>query len=987
MGWLAENKTFCYSDHKGHFTAQCETRRGKRYWYAYRRQSGRLAKVYLGKSEELTPDRLKEACLMLSGAKPELPPSHPATPVFPGVVNRFDTNLLSISKINGPVPSPHLVPRPHLTNKIKTPVTLVYAPSGFGKSTLLNEWKQNCNFPVAWLSLDEQDNRPLRFWNSVVLSLQTIVPGFGGKALIYLNAPSMYRLSEAVTLLLNELAQATAALPALGLVIDDVHHINNSEILDTLQASIDHLPSGIRLILAGRTRLPLAYGHLRSQGLITELEAKDLRFTQDEAVHYIKQYTQNAPLSTEDIAKLAKHTEGWAAGLTLSVLAMSRQEDQRRFIDTFSGAHIYMRDYFLETVLQRTSPQVQYFLLRTAILKHLTGSLCDALTGWHNGEEILAQIWQNNLFVEKLEQQGWYRYHDLFAEMLSSQLQTRYPQEVARLHRRAAQWYREHYALGEAVNHLLAIEAWEEASGLIEEVALRELEQNGEDSRLLRWLENLPESVVQRHKTLLSLYLSLASSALSRKQIERFIGTIEINLSHSPAAQLSNAEREVLEEIQQLRQAWVQGGNHLPIFTNRSPDDDRWSLYQDFQNLYFTYPSFSVEMAQGLPILLERARKTHNLFMILMAGGAFTHSLYLEGQIRYAERIARQVLHDATNMRGSLPEPASISLATLSLVHLTRNEIDLAQKYLDQAGEVDPNPTSTNMPILLAILRSKIQVLSGNFDAASNSLLMAREFQNRHPANSWTEQDLLAYTARVALRKGELSVAQDLLDGSVQSPAHPLSQLVQAEIYCGMKKPEAAETILKRLLAENPHGRHYEPLFDARILLSQALFQQRQFHQAVQTIAEFARKAAVERILLPFLERGADISVLLELVLATETLSGEGRAFIHDILEMLPATNEKMRMDELMMTALSTAASISPRQQEILQLISEGYSFREVAVKLCITESTVKTHLSNIYQKLGARSRTQAINRAKELDLIHVSPARLSWFHVAPENS
>ncbi|HEY3289543.1 MAG TPA: LuxR C-terminal-related transcriptional regulator [Anaerolineae bacterium] len=984
MGWLASNKAFCYNDRNGHFTARCETRRGKPYWYAYRRQNGKLAKVYLGKSEELTPDRLKEANMVLSGAKPELPHSPPATPAFPGVEHRFDTSLLFVAKTNGPMPPPHLVSRPRLTNQIKTPVTLVYAPSGFGKSTLLNEWKQNCNFPVAWLSLDEEDKQPLRFWKSVVLSLQTVVPGFGSKALIYLNGPSMYQLSESVTLLLNELAQATTTLPALGLVIDDVHHINNSEILDTLQAAIDHLPPRIRLIFAGRTRLPLAYGHLRSQGLITELEAKDLRFTQDEAAHYIKQYTQSAPLSNEDIAELAKHTEGWAAGLTLSVLAMSRQEDQRRFIDTFSGAHIYMRDYFMETVLQRTSPEVQYFLLRTAILKHLTGSLCDALTGWHNGEEILEQIWQKNLFVEKLEQQGWYRYHDLFAEMLSSQLQARYPQEVAQLHRRAAQWYREHYALGEAVNHLLAIEAWEEASGLIEEVALRELEQNGEDSRLLRWLENLPESVVQKHKTLLSLYLSLASSALSRKQIERFVSAIDINLSHSPAALLSNAEQEVLEEIQQIRQAWAQGENHRPTLTNRSPDDDRWALYQDFQDLYFTHPSYSLEMAQGLPILLDRARKTHNLFMILMAGGAFTHSLYLEGQIRYAERIAWQVLHDATNIHGSLPEPASICLATLGLVHLTRNEIALAQKYLDQAGEVDPNPTSTNMPILLAILRSKIQVLLGNFDAASKLLLMARELQNRHPANSWTEQDLLAYTARVALRKGDLSVAQDLLDSSVHLPAHPLSQLVQAEIFYDMKKPEAAETILKRLLAENPHGRHYEPLFDARILLAQALFQQRQYHQACQTIVEFIRYAAAERIMLPFLERSAEISVLLELVLATETLSRDARDFIDDLLAKLPPANEKTRMNELMLTALSTAASISPRQQEILQLISEGYSFREVAVKLYIAESTVKTHLSNIYQKLGVRSRTQAINRAKELDLIHVLPTRLSWIAVSP---
>ena len=972
--WLYGSKKFHFSDCNGHFMAQCEIRRGNPYWYAYRRQNGKLAKVYLGKSEELTTARLKEACLTLSGIRPDSFSSLTATPILPAAVNRFDTNILSITKINGPVPPPHLILRPRLTNKINTPVTLVYAPSGFGKSTLLNEWKQSFNFPVAWLSLDEQDNQPVRFWNSVVLSIQTVIPGFGSKTLLFLNGPSSYHLSETVTLLLNELNQSTAAMPALGLVIDDVHHINNSEILGTMQLCIDHLPPRLHLIFAGRSRLPLAYGHLRSQGLITELEANDLRFTQDEAANYIRQYTQNAPLAAEDIARLTKHTEGWAAGLTLSVLAMSRQEDQRRFIDTFSGAHIYMREYFLETVLQRTSPDIQYFLLRTAILKHLTGSLCDALTGWQNGEEMLAQLWQNNLFIEKLEQQGWYRYHDLFAEMLSSQLQTSYPEEVAQLHRRAAQWYRDHFALGDSVNHLLAIQAWEEASALIEEMALRELEQNGEDSRLLRWLENLPESVVQKHKTLLFVYLSLASSALSRNKIERFITNIETNLNHYPAAQLSIAEREVLEEIQLLRQAWEQGKTHISIHMNGSQDDDRWALYRDFQNLYFAYSSYSSEMAQGLPILLDRARKTRNLFMIVMAGGALSHSAYLEGQLRYAERISLQVLEDAKCMRGTLPEPASISLVTLGLVHLTRNEIDLAQGYLIQAGDVDPNPTSSNMPILLVITRSKIMILLGKYDEALSLLQLGRELQIRHPANTWTDQDLVAYTARVFVRKGDWLAAQDILDRHVQSATHPLSEFIQAEIHCGLKQPEAAEVLLQRLLAENLHGLHYEPLFDARILLSLALFQQHKYHQACQTLVEFIRKAAPERILLPFLERGPDFTMLLELVLATEILSRDGKAFIRELLSILPPSSGTAEMNALSMVALSTAASISPRQQEILSLTSAGLSVREMANQLCIAESTVKTHLSNIYQKLGAQSRTQAINRAMELELIKGSP-------------
>ena len=972
LEWLARGNQFRYSDGGGHFMAQCEIRRGRPYWYAYRRQNGKLSKVYLGKSEELTSERLKAACLAIAGGKSEVLAAPAPNP--PARVERLSTNLLPFAKINGPVPPPHLVLRPRLTRQITTPVTLVNAPSGFGKSTLINEWKQSCSFPVAWLSLDVQDNQPLRFWNSVVLAVQTAAPEFGKKLLLYLNGTNSYHLAETVTMLLNEMAQVAAGLPALGLVIDDVHHIHNSEVLDTLQLCIDHLPPKVHLVLSGRTRLPLAYGQLRARGMITELETQDLRFTQDEAVFYIKEHINQVPLAAEDITKLTKHTEGWAAGLRLSVLAMNREGDQRQFIDTFSGAHIYIREYFLEAVLQRTSPEVQYFLLRTAILKHLTGSLCDALTGWKNGEKILAQLWQNNLFVEKLEQPGWYRYHDLFSEMLSSQLQANYPEEVPQLHRKAAQWYRERFALGDAVNHLLAIQAWEEAAALIEEVALHELEQNGEDSRLLRWLESLPENVVQKHKNLLFVYLSLASSAFSRKKIERFVAKIEMNLSLLPEAQLSSAEREVLAEVRRLRAAWESGKPQQPLFVSTSQDEDRQALYRYFQDVYFSFSAISRERAESLPILLERGRKMRNLFMIVMAGGALSQSAYIQGQLRYAERNARQVLDDARALRGSLPEPASISLAVLGLVCMMRFEIEAAQSYLNQAGEVDPDPTSTNMTILLAIMRAKIQVLLRNFEAARELLEAARELLLRRPANTWTEQDLLAYMAFIHVRSGDLNAAQHILAGSDPAAVHPLSRLVQAELDYARGNYPAVEASLVKLLADYERGLHYEPLFDARVLLALALFKQHKVHQACQVLAELLRKVAQEHIILPLIERGADLTMPLALVLATENLNRETRGFAQALINRLPNPGGAYGLNEQSLVALSTAASISPREQEILRLISTGLSVREMAQRLCLAESTVKTHLGNIYQKLGARSRTQAINRARELELIQPQP-------------
>ncbi|HRE27527.1 MAG TPA: hypothetical protein PK954_12900, partial [Anaerolineales bacterium] len=272
------------------------------------------------------------------------------------------------------------------------------------------------------------------------------------------------------------------------------------------------------LVLSGHIRPPLALGHLRARGLVTELDAGDLRFTTDEGIAYVRRYPQGPQLAYDDIERLVKRTEGWAAGLTLTALALSKQEDQRHFIDTFSGAHIYLREYFMETVLQRSAPDIQDFLLKTAILKNLSGRLCDAVTGQSDGSATLERLWRENLFTVRLEQDGWYRYHDLFAEMLRSQLQARFPDEIAQLHQRAAGWYREQFAPADAVYHLLATDAWEEAAALVEDMALNELAYFGEDSRFLRWLHELPASVVQKHKTLLAVYLRLANIALPQSK-------------------------------------------------------------------------------------------------------------------------------------------------------------------------------------------------------------------------------------------------------------------------------------------------------------------------------------------------------------------------------------------------------------------------------------------------------------------------------------
>ncbi|MFN8433457.1 MAG: LuxR C-terminal-related transcriptional regulator [Anaerolineales bacterium] len=969
--WLSKAKKFSFKYPNGAFVAQQEIRRNTSYWYAYKRRNGKLYKAYLGKTTELTLERLQQIGNFLRGDGASENPPLSAISNDPHLYeSRIDSSFLPITKITVPVLPRQLVSRERLNKKINTPLTLIHAPSGFGKSTLLNDWKQACGYPIAWLTLDEHDNNPARFLYSVVTALQTIHSDFGADLLTYISSATSINPTEAVNHLIKGILEIQAFSPHLGIVLDDFHRINHSIIYDTLQVWLERFPSNLQLVISGHTRPPLSLGHLRAQGMATELDVNDLRFTNTEGVKYLQQYVQEPTLAYDDLEKLVKHTEGWAAGLTLTALALSKQSDQRQFIDTFSGAHIYMREYFMETVLQRSNSEIQSFLLKTAILKNLTGSLCNAVTERTNSDEILEHLWQENLFIVRLEEQGWYRYHDLFAEMLYSQLQARYPTEVLHLHQRAAQWYREQYAPADAIFHLLSIEAWEEAATLIEEMALRELEQFGEDSRLLRWLQDLPENVVQKHKNLLFVYMRLANNALSQKNIELFINHIERIISNKPEILRTPDEKDVLAEIQEIKHTWAQGNTFVPPARSENDYDARWDL---LNGLFLLKPAYSQcqEYAEEPIInLLNAAQEQNNLFVTLMTVGSLAKRFVFAGQLRRAEKMCKQALEKALAQRGRLPETASIALNILGHINFERNEMDLAQKYLSQSLDTDPNPTSSNMPIQNAILRSKIQIKLKQFDEALATIQTARNLHVRRPAGVWSSEDLLSYEIYVHLRNNKLDKAEELLREGPAGTGHHFMQQMRAEFLLKNGYFEEAEEILWNVIDTFPTLIMIEPLQEVRILLSLALFWQNKVNQSVQVMTGALRLSAPEKFIRPFLDWGKECAPILLLVSETQSLNGEAQEFLSKLLKILAVTSEKNNPLKEDMEKLSTSASISIREQEILLLLSEGYSNREMSKKLSVSESTVKTHLANIYTKLKVNSRMQAVSRAKQLKLV-----------------
>jgi LuxR family maltose regulon positive regulatory protein len=411
------------------------------------------------------------------------------------------------TKLYIPPPRPGLVPRPCLVERLYQgqaagrKLTLISAPAGFGKTTLVSEWAAGCDRAVAWLSLDEGDNDPVRFISYLVAALQTIKAGIGEGLLAILQSPQPPSTEAILTALLNEI---TTIPDNFILVLDDYHVVDSIPVDQALTFLVEHQPPRMHLLIATREDPHLPLARLRARGQLIELRAADLRFTPTEANEFLNQ-VMGLNLSAEDIAALETRTEGWIAGLQLAALSMQGRSDAASFIHAFTGSHRFVLDYLVEEVLQRQPEGIHSFLLKTAILERLSGSLCDVVTGREDGKGMLETLERGNLFIIPLDdQRQWYRYHPLFAEVLQARLLDEQPDHVFSLHQRASEWYEHNGSAADAIRHALAAKDFERAADLVE-MAVPAIRKSRQEATLLGWLKALPDELL-RFRPVLSVH-------------------------------------------------------------------------------------------------------------------------------------------------------------------------------------------------------------------------------------------------------------------------------------------------------------------------------------------------------------------------------------------------------------------------------------------------------------------------------------------------
>src|SRR6266699_2728990 len=571
FAWLETASTFSFVSETGNLTARREQsghKRGGWYWKAYRKQHGKLSSRSLGKSETITLARLQTVAQALAGALVETAPDTgadvavpSAQAAAPGMRSDALTPRLS-TKLHRPQPREQLVRRPQLaerlTQGVMGPLTLVSAPAGFGKTTLLAQWLAESGMPFAWLSLEPGDNDPVRFLSYLIAALQTLDPHLGAVALTLLQMPQPAAAETVLTLLTNDVGSHGREGGDFALVLDDYHVIDAKPIDQALTFLLEHLPPQMHLVIATREDPQLPLARLRARGHLTELRVTDLRFTPSEAAEFLTQ-GMGLNLSAEDITALEARTEGWIAGLQLAAISLQGQQDATGFITSFTGSHHFVLDYLVEEVLQQQPERVQTFLLRTSILDRLCGSLCDAvlLDPSISGQETLEYIEHANLFLVPLDnERRWYRYHQLFADLLRQRLHQRSASspgdevgDVTELHSRASLWYEDHGLSIEAFQHAAAANDVARAERLIEGEGMP-LHFRGAAAPVLHWLESLPKTVLDVRPSLWVMYASTLLFGGQHTAVEEKLQAAEAALQE---AEPDDRTRDLVGRIASMR--------------------------------------------------------------------------------------------------------------------------------------------------------------------------------------------------------------------------------------------------------------------------------------------------------------------------------------------------------------------------------------------------------------------------------------------------
>jgi LuxR family maltose regulon positive regulatory protein len=883
------------------------------------------------------------------------------------------------TKLSAPRLRRGLVPRPAALMRLDlgadARLTLVSAPAGFGKTTLLSRWvadQAGSGRRIAWLSLDEHDREPASFIAYVVTALQRAVPGIGTPALEALAA-SPTELASALTTVLNEVASFP---DELWLVLDDYHLVEGDDVGRAMSFLVEHLPPQMHVVLGTRADPALPLARLRARGQLVEVRAADLRFSRDEAATYLA--SAGIDLSSEDVGALTERTEGWIAALQLAALSLRNREDGSDFVRRFAGDDRYVVDYLMEEVLAHQPEHVRSFLLRTSILERLSGSLCDAVLGRNDSAELLDALDRSNLFLVALDdRREWYRYHQLFADVLRARLRNERRDELSALHQRASRWYEQQGLSHDAIEHAIAGRDFERAARLME-LAAPSIRRDRQDAILLGWLLRLPHDTV-RHSPVLSAF-----AGYSRMLAGDLDGAEEW---------FQEAERELGSAADGTAPPWSTGDElrTLPatIAVYRASNaqargDVEATAAYAHQALGFAGPNDHQARSGGAGFLglaeWARGDVTSALRWFseavgsLHAGGILIDELQstviladlwiTAGRPDRARRLYDEALGVAEQHGGVVARAAAALHVGLGELDIEAGDLGAGARHLEVASDATGPNGMPESHYRWFVARAALARAEGDIAEAIRLLDAAAPLYN--PGFFPDVRPVRAIRARVSIAQGDLAAAVDWASERGLSPddapefRREFEHLTLARLLLATGELDRARELLDRLLLAAEAAQRRGSVLEIQVLQSLALDLEGRTPEAVDLLADALAAVpdarAHTRLLL---NEGPPMAELLRLV-------GQRRGDLAHVAALgRPRNGAGERA-----TPRARSPVLSDRELQVVRLLDSELTGPEIARRLFVSQNTLRTHTKHIFTKLGVTSRRAAVLRAHERGLL-----------------
>jgi LuxR family maltose regulon positive regulatory protein len=879
------------------------------------------------------------------------------------------TDVLVTKLIRPPV-SKSWIPRERLFKRLDEGLTrrltLVSTPPGFGKTTLLSSWAARSPVPSAWLSLDESDNDLFRFLEYLTAAFRGIPADGGNPIPPFLHSP--FERSETVIAgLINRLAEKGSSFV---MILDDYHLIEDQGVHNTLLYFMEHLPSGVHLVLSSRADPPFPLGRFRSRGELLELRQEDLRLSVEETAAFLSR-TMGVDIPGEDARVLADYTEGWIAGMQLAAFSMQRDENPSAWIHSIRNGNRYILDYLMDEVWRRQPAEVRDFLLRTSLLDRFSAELCEAVSG--SGQPMLDRLEKANLFITPLDEgRTWYRYHRLFADLLQRRLRQEHPDEIPDLHRAAAAWFEGRGLTEEAVEHFIQIGENERAADLLQETAEDYL-MRGAIVTFLRRLDQIPIETLNR-RPLLCTY-----QAWAFLQGGRSIAETEERLR---AAEGSGLDRATAAKVTAVRAMveYLRGNLSLSIqLAEQALEDIREDSISLWSIAALSLGSSRLaegDMDEGLRIYSEITRKSEQAGNSVIASMALVGSAKLwirRGKLHEAFALARKAFEMGTDAQGRLTPAAGLALIVIGELHREWNDLATAESELLQAVSLVRHWTESRLVDAFLIL-GRIRFSRGDLDGMREVLQEARESAARTRITEIDDFAVDLQEAQLDLWQGDLEkvrrwirtrgVEKDRGPADVRKHGDPddlhmrkYEHVGLARWYIARRQAAKALSLLEAWLPEMEQQQRVDLVLQILVLKALAWQTAGDLSRACFLLQQAFRTAEPEGYVRLFADEGEPMARLLREMIARGLSAEYAGRLLSSCLPGRRAARAASRP--------GTPPVLSNRELEVLKLIADGLSNAEIAQRLTLSPGTVKVHTRNIYAKLGVKSRTQALAKAK----------------------